>query len=177
MPAGGGGVFASVLAAPTGVRRPRSPHLSIHEHLLAAAYAQVPIKWALGYHRATDHISDVAFDQTGEFIASVSTDGRVMVHQTQQFACVAPTAEQTAALAADRAADTLLTDCARTAVLGEAIRLAGDSEVHSDPQPPSATTVQAHGMRVAAQSAAARAEHSSGCEPLLSLQTGHTCCA
>ena len=160
-------VFGSIAAAATGAKRSRRAHELLQERL-AASYAQIPAKWALGYQRQTDYISDISFDPCGELVAACSTDGRMVVHHLQQFACAVPNAEIVAGGMVDDAVDDALGRCADR----EADALAhGQAPV----LPPRATEVNEHGMRVAARSSAARVEHSGRCDPLLSVSTGLGC--
>ena len=104
-------VFGSIAAAAAGAKRSRRVHEVLQERL-AASYAQLPVKWALGYQRQTDYISDVSFDPCGELVAASSTDGRMVVHHLQQFACAAPDAEVASGGVVDDAVDDALGRCA-----------------------------------------------------------------
>ena len=81
---GSSSVFASLLATSTGARLTRRTHERIQERF-AASYAQLPVKWALGFQRDTDYISDISFDSSGELLVRASTDGRVTVQQVQHL--------------------------------------------------------------------------------------------
>ena len=91
---------------------------------------------------AKAYVSDVSFDHVGELLASCSTDGRIAIHQAQQFTCTVPTAEMDASIAA-----------------AEAAAESEQAVASMDPQ------------RMLAAAAARKAQHAESCEPLLSIST------
>ena len=63
---------------------------------LVEVHAQLPGLCRLSGD-GTHYVSDIQFDNhDGDLIVSCSTEGRVAVHELQQFACAAPEAEQKA---------------------------------------------------------------------------------
>jgi len=81
----------------------RSAHMR-HAAVLAESHAQLPGLCRMGGD-GTAYVSDIRFDpHDGELIASCSTDGRIAVHELQQFVSAAPEAEAAAVEAAEAAA-------------------------------------------------------------------------
>ena len=66
------------------------PHAvrSLYSQQLALGLSELPGKVLLpGSVGGNAHISDVRFDAVGELLAACSTDGRICIHQHQQFMC------------------------------------------------------------------------------------------
>ena len=101
MPHDGTSLFRSVQAAALGHRR---VYRAASAHL-ASLCTQLPDVWWLDGDAASAHITDVSFDDSGELLASCSSDGRVVVHHLEQFASGARRAEAAAIAAAERSLD------------------------------------------------------------------------
>ena len=82
-----------VLAAQLTGSYPRAVR-SLYSQHLALGLSELPGRVLLpGSVSGGAHISDVRFDAVGELLAACSTDGRICIHQHQQFVCGAAGAE------------------------------------------------------------------------------------
>eukprot|EP00966_Prymnesium_polylepis_P237790 5499898-Prymnesium_polylepis.1 len=71
---------------------------SLYSQRLVLGFSELPGKALLpGSVASSAYISDVRFDEMGELLAACSTDGRICVHQHQQFVCGAAAFEPAAA--------------------------------------------------------------------------------
>lgn len=159
-------LLASVHGERLGIRS-TSAHALVASRL-AASYAQLPHAWDLGGD-GSGYISDIAFDDSGELVASCSTDGRLVVHQLQQFACAAPAAELSSAEAADAWLEAAAAEAEEADDKADAAFAAGGAALRRDP--PSVSTLSAAAARAAAARAASRVEESKSCAPLFSVST------
>ena len=133
---------------------------------LASDFAQLPVLWSLpGVISSSAYISDMDFDRTGELLASCSTDGRIAVHQTQQFEVTVRAAEEAAVSTSEAALEAAL-DQGGLLPQGEDPGLGRQASGRQAEAEAAASAAAA-----ATLAAASSARHSVCCEPLLTIST------